>query len=230
MNKQIVSDAATGRTCVAPGESATLGAIGQQQATSGAQQQIKLLASSNNFLRRNLIRFSRRLKQAGGLAYHDELTGLPNRSLLLDRLQQAMQQAVRQKKFVLLLFIDLDHFKWVNDNLGFAVGDRLLQQVAQRLAASIRGADTACRYAGDEFVLMLPEIDGAQNAAAAVQKIRAQLAVPYVIDDRMITLNASIGVVHYRGGDQSGEDLIRQADSNMKQNRVRSKLPSISIV
>lgn len=233
MKQQFVNDApnkamTAGHSAIAPQESAVPSTVDYQPASSSTQQQIKLLASSNARLRRNLVRFSRGLKQVGQLAYHDELTGLPNRSLLLDRLHQAMQQALRQQKLVLLLFVDLDDFKWVNDNLGVAVGDRLLQQVALRLAASIRGADTACRYGGDEFVLMLPEIEGTQNAAAAVQKIRAQLAVPYVIDDRMIKLNASIGVVHYRGGDQSGEELIQQADHNMHQNRAHIITPTLS--
>jgi len=199
-------------------------------AQSAKQDQIQLLATSNACLRRNLIRFSHRLKQVGDIPYHDALTGLPSRNLMLDRLQQAMQQAVRQQKIVLLLFVDLDEFKWVNDNLDVAVGDSLLKQVALRLAASIRGADTACRYGGDEFVLMLPEIEKTQSAVAAVQKIRAQLAVPYVIDDRVISLNASIGLVHYRGGEQSGEDLVQQAVSNMHQNRIRIISPAISVL
>ena len=217
-----------GTAAIAPQESVAPRTVDYQPVNSSTQQQIKLLASSNARLRRNLVRFSRGLKQVGQLAYHDELTGLPNRSLLLDRLHQAMQQAVRQQKLVVLLFIDLDDFKWVNDHLGVAVGDSLLKQVALRLAASIRGADTACRYGGDEFVLMLPEIEGKQSAAAALQKIRAQLAVPYAIDDRMITLSASIGVILYRGGELSCADLIQQADSNMHQNRARIISPTIS--
>src|SRR4030066_2309602 len=95
--------------------------------TNGTQQQFKLLAASNACLRRNLIRFSHKIKQEGLLAYHDELTGLPNRSLLLDRLHQALQQATRQHKQGLLMFIDLNQFKWVNDKLGHVAGDRLLQ-------------------------------------------------------------------------------------------------------
>jgi diguanylate cyclase (GGDEF)-like protein len=235
MKQQFVNDApniamTAGHNSIAPQESVASRTVDYQPVNSSTQQQITLLASSNARLRRNLVRFSHGLKQVGLLAYHDELTGLPNRSLLLDRLHQAMQQAVRQQKLVLLLFVDLDDFKWVNDNLGVAVGDSLLKQVALRLTASIRGADTACRYGGDEFVLMLPEIDGKQSAAAALQKIRAQLAVPYAIDDRMITLKASIGVILYRGGEQSGEDLIQQADSNMHQNRAQIITPTISIL
>ena len=194
------------------------------------RQQVKLLAVSNACLRRNLIRFSRKLKQVGHLAYHDELTGLPNRNLLLDRLHQALQQAMRQHKQVLLLFIDLDRFKWINEQLGYLAGDKLLQQVATRLAANIRGADTACRYGGDEFVVMLPDVERQQNAAAVIKKIHAQFTEPYVIDDKAITLTASIGTAVYRGAQQSGEDLIRQANIDMYRAKANSIPPAIALV
>ncbi|OGS96960.1 MAG: hypothetical protein A3K04_03045 [Gallionellales bacterium RBG_16_56_9] len=197
--------------------------------TNGTQQQFKLLAASNACLRRNLIRFSHKIKQEGLLAYHDELTGLPNRSLLLDRLHQALQQATRQHKQVLLMFIDLNQFKWVNDKLGHVAGDSLLQQVAMRLAVNIRGADTACRYGGDEFVVMLPEIEGQHSADAAVHKIRAQLAAPYVIDGQVITLTASVGTALYHGDKQSGEDLIQQAGIDMSHAKANSKPPTLSL-
>ncbi len=193
-------------------------------------QQVKLLAVSNACLRRNLIRFSRKLKQVGHLAYHDELTGLPNRNLLLDRLHQALQQAMRQHKQVLLLFIDLDRFKWINEQLGYLAGDKLLQQVATRLAANIRGADTACRYGSDEFVVMLPDIEQQQNADAVIKKIYAQFTEPYVIDDKAITLTASIGTAVYRGAQQSGEDLIRQANIDMYRAKANSIPPAIALV
>lgn len=194
------------------------------------RQQVKLLAVSNACLRRNLIRFSRKLKQVGHLAYHDELTGLPNRNLLLDRLHQALQQAMRQHKQVLLLFIDLDRFKWINEQLGYLAGDKLLQQVATRLAANIRGADTACRYGSDEFVVMLPDIEQQQNADAVIKKIYAQFTEPYVIDDKAITLTASIGTAVYRGAQQSGEDLIRQANIDMYRAKANSIPPTIALV
>jgi len=210
-------------------ESSATSVSGQQQPPSGTQQQIKLLAASNSFLRRNLIRFSHRLKQLRHLAYYDELTGLPNRSLLLDRLSQALQQAARQSKQVLLIFIDLDGFNWVNDKLGYVTGDRVLQQVAVRLAACIRGADTACRYGEDEFVVMLPEIEAQEGAAAAVHKIRAQLSAPYVIDGQAITLTASMGVAIYRGDKQSPENLIRQAEIDMFHAKANSNPPAVSL-
>jgi len=197
-------------------------------AATATQQQIKLLAASNACLRRNLIRFSHGLKQVGQLAYHDELTGLPNRYLLLDRLQQAMQQAARQNKQVLVLLIDLDRFKSINDELGYPAGDNLLQQVASRLTARIRGADTACRYGGDEFVIMMPEIEGQESAAAAAEKIREQLAAPYMVEGQSIQLTASVGAALYRGDTQTSENLIRQAELDLYQAKANSQPPFIS--
>ncbi|MBT9612899.1 MAG: GGDEF domain-containing protein [Burkholderiales bacterium] len=197
---------------------------------NGTQQQFKLLAASNACLRRNLIRFSHKIKQESLLAYHDELTGLPNRNLLLDRLHQAMQQAARQHKQVLLMYIDLDRFKWINEQLGHVAGNSLLQQVAMRLAINIRGADTACRYGGDEFIVMMPEIEGQHSIIAALNKIRTQLAVPYVIDDQVITLTASVGAAIYRGDEQSCEDLIRQAEVDMVHAKANINPPTIAVI
>ena len=113
--------------------------------------------------------------QARRFSHYDQLTGLPNRTLLLDRFNQAAARAARQRKQVALLFLDLDGFKSINDMLGHAAGDRLLQQVAARLTASIRTSDTACRYGGDEFVVLLPELECGESAVAACEKIRAHL-------------------------------------------------------
>jgi diguanylate cyclase (GGDEF)-like protein len=146
-------------------------------------------------------------------AYHDELTGLPNRRLLLDRLKQAMAQAERQHKQLALLLLDLDGFKNINDQYGHETGDKLLQLVAERLAACIRTSDTACRYGGDEFIVMLPEIDGLENAEAVKEKIYSNLTEPYVIDDKIIALMASIGFVTYEGEGKYCHDLIRDASA-----------------
>ena len=229
MNEQSLNDMRNISAGGAHVKSATSYAV-QAPASAGSQQQIKLLAASNACLRRNLVRFSYGLKQVGHLAFHDELTGLPNRSLLLDRLQQAMLQGARQYKQVLLLFIDLDRFKVINDKLGYIAGDRLLQQVAMRLSARIRGADTASRYGDDEFVVMLPEMESAQSATAAVQKIRAQLAPHYVIEDHVVTLTASVGAAIFRGDQRSPEYLLRQAELDMNRSKVKSKPPFVTPV
>jgi len=186
-----------------------------QEESNAARQQIDVFADTISRLRQKVIRLEQEVAQVHHFAYHDELTGLPNRSLLLDRLNQAIVQAARQKKQVGLLLLDLDGFKSVNDRLGHATGDKLLQRVAERLLFCIRGADTACRYGGDEFVILLPEVDGAKSAAEVAQKVRAHLARPYVVDDHSIAVTASIGVAVYPCDGSSQNDLIRRADIAM---------------
>ena len=113
------------------------------------------------------------------LAHYDGLTELPNRMLLQDRLGQAIEGARRQGRRFAVLFMDLDRFKHINDSLGHGVGDRLLKSVAQRLVECIRQSDTVSRQGGDEFVLLLPEIEQAEDAAQSAQKILAALALPH---------------------------------------------------
>jgi len=196
-----------------------------QLKSKDAQQQIETLAETNRNLKQKLIKLAKKCAEAHRYGYHDELTGLPNRSLLLDRLKQAMARSARQHKEVVLLFIDLDKFKSVNDRLGHAVGDKLLQQVAERLASCIRTGDTACRYGGDEFVIMLPEIEGHENAAVVTEKIRSYLASDYEVDGNTIAITASIGVAVYRDGGQNCSDLIKQADIDMYLAKSHSSPP-----
>jgi diguanylate cyclase len=186
-----------------------------QQQLKAAQQQIGILSETNARLRQKLIRLAKKCEKARHFAYHDQLTGLPNRGLLIDRLKQTIAQSVRQHKQVVLLFIDLDRFKSVNDSLGHAVGDKLLQQVADRLVSCVRYGDTVCRYGGDEFVIMLTDIVDAQESEAVVEKIRARLSTSYVLDGNLITVTASIGTAIHRADGQNYSDLIIQADNAM---------------
>lgn len=186
-----------------------------KQRSAAAQKRVELLTQTNSYLRGELVRISKKAATANHLAYHDELTGLPNRRLLMDRLSQAIAQASRQKKRVALVFFDVDGFKSINDNLGHAGGDLLLQEVAQRLRVCLRGADTACRYGGDEFVVLLPEMEGEQSATVVVEKIRAQLTKPYVIDGAGITVTLSIGTAVYPEDATDHHNLIRLADAAM---------------
>jgi diguanylate cyclase len=199
-----------------------------QQQLKAAQQQIKTLTKTNTCFRQKLIRLAKKYAKARYSAYHDELTGLVNRSLLLDRLKQALAQSDRQHKQMALLFIDLDKFKSVNDRLGHTVGDKLLQQVAERLSACIRYGDTACQYGGDEFVIMLPEINGQESVASVTEKIRAHLAAPYVLDGNFITVTASIGTAVYCNSGQESSDLIKQADAAMYLAKAHNNLQSRS--
>lgn len=186
-----------------------------ERLSTAAQKKLEALAETNSYLRRKLIEVERKAAAAHHLACHDALTGLPNRRLLLDRLNQAIAQASRQKKRVALVFFDVDGFKAINDRLGHSNGDKLLQGVAQRLTASLRAADTACRYGGDEFIVLLPEIEGEQSAAVVEQKIRTRLAAPYLIDGAMITVTLSIGTAVYPVDARDHHDLIKLADAAM---------------
>jgi len=205
-------------------------ALATSQAESdAARQQIDALMDTISRLRQKVIQLEQEVVHAHHFAYHDELTGLPNRSLLRDRLNQAIVQAARQNKQVGLLLLDLDGFKSVNDRLGHAIGDKLLQRVAERLLSCIRGADTACRYGGDEFVILLPEVDGEKSAADVAQKLRAHLAKPYVVDEHSITATASIGVAVYPSDGSSQNDLIRRADIAMYLAKAHNNSPIRSL-
>lgn len=146
------------------------------------------------------------------LAHYDALTGLPNRMLLQDRLEQAIATAERQGQKFALLFIDLDGFKKINDARGHPVGDEVLKTVAQRLQTVIRGMDTAARLGGDEFVVVLTDIRSAENAAWVAEKVVASLSTPYLIEGLSLTLSASIGVSIYPSDERVATELLRTAD------------------
>jgi len=172
-------------------------------------------------LNEKVLQLTSAAAQAVRFAYHDELTGLPNRRLLTDRLTQAAARAQRRHSQVALLFLDLDGFKNINDTLGHAAGDKLLQQFATRLSACVRMTDTVSRYGGDEFVILLPELDGQDSAIAAAAKICSRLEIPFLVDDTEITLTASIGLAVYPtdGGDCT--DLLKQSDVAMYRDKAR---------
>jgi diguanylate cyclase len=161
-------------------------------------------------------------------AYHDELTGLPNRHSLLDHFDLAVALAARHDEHVALLFLDLDRFKHVNDTFGHSVGDKLLQQVAVRLLACLRASDTACRYGGDEFVVLLPELDSRDGVVVVADNIRASLAAPYFIDGAEIAMTVSLGIAVHPLDGHSFPDLVRVSDRAMYRDKARhSTAPSI---
>lgn len=204
-----------------------------QEELESSRRQIEALAQTNVELRQELIVLAHKIAEARHTAYQDELTGLPARRLLLDRLNQAMVQASRQNKQVALLSLDLDGLKETVKKFGQATGDKILQQVATRLTACIRSTDTACRYEGNEFVIMLPEIDAKETPHEMVEKIRARLGVPYIVNDQVITVSASIGMAVYRGGDQNYcdlFDLIKQADVSLHLAKMHIHYPPLQLM
>jgi diguanylate cyclase (GGDEF)-like protein/PAS domain S-box-containing protein len=148
-------------------------------------------------------------------AQHDSLTDLPNRVLFNDRLTQAISLAERQNKQLALMFVDLDHFKKINDSLGHAVGDKLLQSVAKRLVGCVRRTDTVSRQGGDEFVVLLSQVEREEDAAFSARKILRALATPHIIENKSLDLSVSIGMSTYPSDGQDAESLLNKADTAM---------------
>ncbi len=147
--------------------------------------------------------------------YHDLLTNLPNRTLFRDRLNMAMAQSKRSGKKLAILFLDMDRFKVINDSLGHFVGDELLQAVAQRLRSELREADTLARVGGDEFNLLIPEINDIQDARNLAEKILRITAEPFVIKNEEIYISFSIGISIYPSDGDTKDALIKNADIAM---------------
>ena len=156
-------------------------------------------------------------QQVETLAYYDNVTGLANRSLLNDRLAHATHMAQRSRKKIALLFMDLDNFKNVNDSLGHHIGDILLRAVAERLQQCVRGEDTVARIGGDEFLVVLPDIAKAEQAAAVAEKITAAIAKPFLLQDQQIHTTTSIGISIFPEDGHSEHELIQHADSALYQ-------------
>jgi diguanylate cyclase (GGDEF)-like protein/PAS domain S-box-containing protein len=154
-------------------------------------------------------------EQLEHLATHDELTGLANRTLLLDRLDQSLHYARRSRRIVAVLLLDLDRFKVINDSLGHAFGDKLLSAVGQRLRQVVREADTVARLGGDEFVILLAEVAQVEDVGLVAAKILRLLAEPHRLGDREITVTASLGISLYPRDSDDGPTLIRNADMAM---------------
>jgi diguanylate cyclase (GGDEF)-like protein len=149
------------------------------------------------------------------LANNDALTGLPNRRLLQDRMEQALKDASRDAQKVAVLFLDLDFFKAVNDSHGHLVGDQLLKQAAKRLTALLRTKDTVARIGGDEFVILLPQMADEAQVTAIAETILEKLAVPFQFAEMALKMSASIGIALFPEHDVNADDLIKCADSAM---------------
>ena len=151
------------------------------------------------------------------MAFHDSLTGLPNRKLFSDRLGIVLAQAKRNKKKVGIVMLDLDNFKDVNDTLGHDVGDTLLKAVAERLSVILRKSDTVARFGGDEFVLIFPDMEIIEEAIQVVQKIIDRFHKPFLIDTHQLVVTTSIGIAVYPNDGMDEEILMKNADIAMYQ-------------
>ncbi|MBU2642250.1 MAG: EAL domain-containing protein [Gammaproteobacteria bacterium] len=149
------------------------------------------------------------------LAQHDFLTSLPNRLLLTERFAHAIKMAQRNRKQVGLMFIDLDNFKHINDSLGHAVGDQLLQSVANRLVECVRTTDTVCRQGGDEFVILLAEISQPQDAAQVAASLQAALDIPHLVDGNELHISLSVGISIFPDDGTRVDALMQNADTAM---------------
>jgi diguanylate cyclase (GGDEF)-like protein/PAS domain S-box-containing protein len=149
------------------------------------------------------------------LAYYDALTGLPNRLLFQDRLQQALTRAARDNRLVALMLLDLDRFKIVNDTLGHSAGDALLVDAARRIGGCVRDSDTVARLGGDEFTVILPDVADIRSASKVAQKIVDSLSVPFTLEGHEVFVTTSIGISLYPISARNGEALVKAADIAM---------------
>ena len=174
------------------------------------------LSRTNKQLQIELTERRRAEKLLAHTALHDSLTDLPNRVLFMDRLSQAMQRAKRRKGYIYaVLFLDLDRFKVVNDSMGHKIGDQLLIESSQRLAACLRGEDTVARFGGDEFVVLLDDIKDSGDAIRVAERIQNDLSVPYDLDGFRVIVFISTGIVISNAAYEHPDDIVRDADIAM---------------
>jgi len=157
------------------------------------------------------------------LAYYDGVTDLPNRHLFMDRLNQAIADARRNKRTFALLFLDLDRFKNINDTLGHTTGDHLLVEVSQRIAHNLREVDTVSRMGGDEFMVLLPNIDSGKDANLVAQKLLSAMSTPFDLAGRQYHITVSIGISQYPEDGDEADDIIRHADIAMYQAKEKGR-------
>ncbi|MDT8902509.1 diguanylate cyclase domain-containing protein [Anaeroselena agilis] len=160
------------------------------------------------------------------LAYHDPLTGLPNRVMLRDKLAVALAQARGNKDMLAVIFLDLDRFKVINDTLGHYIGDQALRLIAERLTASVRGSDIVARLGGDEFTVLLPGIGEEQDVFTVLSKLMEALQQPMRLADREFSVSASIGIALYPRDGQESEELLQVADKAMYAAKQRKGIES----
>ena len=156
-------------------------------------------------------------------AFHDPLTDLPNRALFADRVRHALARAQRQLSPLAVLFVDLDNFKVVNDRLGHDAGDELLQTVAHRLRLTLRAGDTAARFGGDEFTILLEDLAQRSDALMIANRINRSISAPITVRGEEFKISASTGVVISATGAESDDELLRRADMAMYRAKASGK-------
>ena len=193
--------------------------VGLSAVVAGAQDYLVKGSYDSGLLRRALQYAAHRKRVEQELvkrAMQDQLTGLPTRALLLDRLRMALGAATRNHGRGALLFVDLDRFKQVNDVHGHAAGDAVLRAVAERMRRSVRASDTVARVGGDEFIVLLPQINQNDDSETVARKLLAAVGEPVLYEGEELAVGASIGLVEFEEGESgSAEDLIAQADEAM---------------
>lgn len=162
-----------------------------------------------------LTRLKHTNEQVTALAHHDSLTGLPNRILFYDRLNQAITRARRDKVSIAVLYLDLDGFKLVNDTFGHDAGDTLLREAAKRIVACVRDSDTVARMGGDEFTVILPNIRTPSSKDRVAKKIVETIARPFLINGKSCSVSASIGIALFPEHGETAEQLVKIADAAM---------------
>ena len=180
------------------------------------RQQTNELGKANHELK---VEIEERVRVEEQLAYdalHDDLTGLPNRTLFMDRLEHAIEITKRNKNYdFAMLFLDLDHFKVINDSLGHTFGDQLLVEISQRLKGCLRTSDTFARLGGDEFVILLEDTRDSADVTGCADRIRVKMIAPFYLDEHQVFVSASIGIVMSMSGYDRPEDVLRDADTAM---------------
>ena len=219
-----VEQALAGYTSVAVGSGASVTALWRIRHVDGSWRHVEVITTNllGDVTVEGMVLTMRDVSERMGLedelkhqAFHDALSGLANRALFRDRLEHALLRAARSGSSLAVLFIDLDDFKLVNDSLGHAAGDELLIAVAGRISTSLRAGDTAARFGGDEFAVLLEQTSSPDEAFEVAERIITELNVPVVVQDHEIVPRASIGIVLSPAGTEDPADLMQAADVAM---------------
>ena len=166
-------------------------------------------------INRDITRHRLETERLNNLAHFDQLTEIPNRYLLLDRINHLIEQSERQESHFALLYIDLDNFKFINDNMGHAFGDRVLQETANRLKSAIRNSDTVARIGGDEFVILLEATHDKADISNIAEMLIETIHKPYLLDNLEVDVSGSIGVAIYPDNGNTTDELLATADKAM---------------